>query len=112
MVTLVESSMVSLLPLAISWPPLDTETVPPEIVSAPVIFSVPLTSRVAPSMPSPVELPAMVSVPPLSTVMVPPTILLVSSSVSRPLASTVMASLLVTLVPELSVSDPEITLMS
>ena len=54
----------------------------------------------------------MVSVPPLSTVMVPPAIDVVSSSVSRPLASTVMASLLVMLVPEVSVSEPEITLIA
>ena len=55
--------------------------------------------------------PAMVRVPPLSTVMVPPEIAVASSSVTRPVASTVMASLLVMLVPELSVSEPEMTLI-
>ena len=63
MVTLVESSMVSLLPLATSWPLLLISMLPPEIVSIPVMFSVPLTSILLPSMLSPPPLPTMVSVP-------------------------------------------------
>ena len=86
MVTLVESSMVLLLPLAISWPLLLISMLPPEIVSIPVMFSVPLTSSLAAVDVVAAAAAAMVSVPLLSTVTVPPTILLVSSSVSRPSA--------------------------
>ncbi len=73
--------MVSLLPSALRVPEIDR--LPPEMVSMPVMFSVPLTSTVLPAIKSPDELPAMVSVPPLSTVMVPPEILLVSPSSVR-----------------------------
>ena len=91
--------MVSLLPSALGVPEIDR--LPPEMVSMPVMFSVPPDVHgAAGAIKSPDELPAMVSVPPLSTVMVPPEILLVSSRMSlSAVASPSMLSPLVMAVP-------------